>query len=192
MKNILGWVVATILGFMLLQKSCNNKEVSMEVIKTKIDTMYVARPTQTKYITKLVPVTKYYTDTIINNVDTSHVINEFYATSEYIDTIRFDKATVAIKERVTQNMIIARMASIDIMDQFITKTVFIAPKVKPTFAVGSSVLFNSKQVSLSVDGLYIPKYSNTMFFGGYDVIQQKVRVGAYFRLNRKSEFEPVL
>jgi hypothetical protein len=191
MKSILGWVVATILGFMLLQKSCN-KEVSIEVVKTKIDTMYVTRPTQTKYITKLVPVTKYYTDTIINNVDTSHVINEFYATSEYIDTIRFDKATVAIKERVTQNMIIARMASIDIMDQFITKTVFIAPKVKPTFAVGSSVLFNSKQVSLSVDGLYIPKYSNTMFFGGYDVIQQKVRVGAYFRLNRKSEFEPVL
>lgn len=191
MKSILGWVVATILGFMLLQKSCN-KEVSIEVIKTKIDTMYVTRPTQTKYITKLVPVTKYYTDTIINNVDTSHVINEFYATSEYIDTIRFDKATVAIKERVTQNMIIARMASIDIMDQFITKTVFIAPKVKPTFAVGSSVLFNSKQVSLSVDGLYIPKYSNTMFFGGYDVIQQKIRVGAYFRLNRKSEFEPVL
>jgi hypothetical protein len=191
MKNILGWVVATILGFMLLQKSCN-KEVSIKVVKTKIDTMYVARPTQTKYITKLVPVTKYYTDTIINNVDTSHVINEFYATSEYIDTIRFDKATVAIKERVTQNMIIARMASIDIMDQFITKTVFIAPKVKPTFAVGSSVLFNSKQVSLSVDGLYIPKYSNTMFFGGYDVIQQKIRVGAYFRLNRKAEFEPVL
>lgn len=191
MKSILGWVVATILGFMLLQKSCN-KEVSIEVVKTKIDTMYVTRPTQTKYITKLVPVTKYYTDTIINNVDTSHVINEFYATSEYIDTIRFDKATVAIKERVTQNMIIARMASIDIMDQFITKTVFIAPKVKPTFAVGSSVLFNSKQVSLSVDGLYIPKYSNTMFFGGYDVIQQKIRVGAYFRLNRKSEFEPVL
>jgi len=191
MKSILGWVVATILGFMLLQKSCN-KEVSIEVVKTKIDTMYVTRPTQTKYITKLVPVTKYYTDTIINNVDTSHVINEFYATSEYIDTIRFDKATVAIKERVTQNMIIARMASIDIMDQFITKTVFIAPKVKPTFAVGSSVLFNSKQVSLSVDGLYIPKYSNTMFFGGYDVIQQKIRVGAYFRLNRKAEFEPVL
>jgi hypothetical protein len=191
MKNILGWVVATILGFMLLQKSCN-KEVAMDVIKTTIDTMYVARPTQTKYITKLVPVAKYYTDTIINNVDTSHVINEFYAISEYIDTIRFDKATVAIKERVTQNMIIARMASIDIMDQFITKTVFIAPKVKPTFAVGSSVLFNSKQVSLSVDGLFIPKYSNTMFFGGYDVIQQKIRVGAYFRLNRKSEFEPVL
>lgn len=191
MKSILGWVVATILGFMLLQKSCN-KEVSIEVVKTKIDTMYVTRPTQTKYITKLVPVTKYYTDTIINNVDTSHVINEFYATSEYIDTIRFDKATIAIKERVTQNMIIARMASIDIMDQFITKTVFIAPKVKPTFAVGSSVLFNSKQVSLSVDGLFIPKYSNTMFFGGYDVIQQKIRVGAYFRLNRKSEFEPVL
>jgi len=191
MKSILGWVVATILGFILLQQSCN-KEVSIEVVKTKIDTMYVARPTQTKYITKLVPVTKYYTDTIINNVDTSHVINEFYATSEYIDTIRFDKATVAIKERVTQNMIIARMASIDIMDQFITKTVFIAPKVKPTFAVGSSVLFNSKQVSLSVDGLFIPKYSNTMFFGGYDVIQQKIRVGAYFRLNRKSEFEPVL
>ena len=191
MKSILGWVVATILGIMLLQKSCN-KDVSIEVVKTKIDTMYVTRPTQTKYITKLVPVTKYYIDTIINNVDTSHVINEFYATSEYIDTIRFDKATVAIKERVTQNMIIARMASIDIMDQFITKTVFIAPKVKPTFAVGSSVLFNSKQVSLSVDGLFIPKYSNTMFFGGYDVIQQKVRVGAYFRLNRKSEFEPVL
>jgi len=191
MKSILGWVVATILGFMLLQKSCN-KEVSIEVVKTKIDTMYVTRPTQTKYITKLVPVTKYYTDTIINNVDTSHVINEFYATSEYIDTIRFDKASVAIKERVTQNMIIARMASIDIMDQFITKTVFIAPKVKPTFAVGSSVLFNSKQVSLSVDGLFIPKYSNAMFFGGYDVIQQKVRVGAYFRLNRKTEFEPVL
>lgn len=191
MKSILGWVVATILGFMLLQKSCN-KEVSIEVVKTKIDTMYVTRPTQTKYITKLVPVTKYYTDTIINNVDTSYVINEFYATSEYVDTIRFDKATVAIKERVTQNMIIARMASIDIMDQFITKTVFIAPKVKPTFAVGSSVLFNSKQVSLSVDGLFIPKYSNTMFFGGYDVIQQKIRVGAYFRLNRKSEFEPVL
>lgn len=192
MKNILGWVVATILGFMLLQKSCNNKDVSIEVVKTKIDTMYVARPTQTKYITKLIPVTKYYTDTIINNVDTSHVINEFYATSEYIDTIRFDKATVAIKERVTQNMIIARMASIDIMDQFITKTIFVAPKAKPTFAVGSSVLFNSKQVSLSVDGLFIPKYSNTMFFGGYDVIQQKIRVGAYFRLNRKSEFEPVL
>jgi hypothetical protein len=191
MKSILGWVVATILGIMLLQKSCN-KEVAMDVIKTTIDTMYVARPTQTKYITKLVPVNKYYTDTIINNVDTSHVINEFYATSEYIDTIRFDKATVAIKERVTQNMIIARMASIDIMDQFITKTTFIAPKAKPTFAVGSSVLFNSKQVSLSVDGLYIPKYSNTMFFGGYDVIQQKVRVGAYFRLNRKAEFEPVL
>ena len=192
MKNILGWVVATILGIMLLQKSCNNKEVAMDVIKTTIDTMYVARPTQTKYITKLVPVTKYYTDTIINNVDTSHVINEFYATSEYIDTIRFDKATVAIKERVTQNMIIARMASIDIMDQFITKTVFIAPKAKPTFGVGSSVLFNSKEVSLSVDGIFIPKFSNTMFFGGYDVIQQKIRVGAYFRLNRKFEFEPVL
>jgi hypothetical protein len=192
MKSILGWVVATILGIMLLQKSCNNKEVAMDVIKTTMDTMYVARPTQTKYITKLVPVTKYYTDTIINNVDTSHVINEFYATSEYIDTIRFDKATVAIKERVTQNMIIARMASIDIMDQFVTKTVFIAPKVKPTFGVGSSVLFNSKQVSLSIDGIFIPKFSNTMFFGGYDVIQQKVRVGAYFRLNRKSEFEPVL
>ena len=192
MKNILGWVVATIFGLMLLQKSCNDKEVAMDVIKTTMDTTYVARPTQTKYITKLVPVTKYYTDTIINNIDTSHVINEFYSTSEYIDTIKFDKATVAIKERVTQNMIIARMASIDIMDQFITKTTFVAPKPKATFGVGSSVLFNKKEVSLSVDGIFIPKYSNTMFFGGYDVIQQKVRVGAYFRLNRKTEFEPVL
>lgn len=192
MKNILGWVVATVLGFMLLQKSCNDKDVSVEVVKTKIDTMYMARPTQTKYITTLVPVNKYYTDTIINNVDTSHVINEFYATSEYDDTIRFDKAKVAIRERVTQNMIISRMASIDIMDQFITKTTFVAPKAKATFGVGSSVLFNKKEVSLSIDGLYIPKYSNTMFFGGYDVIQQKVRVGAYFRLNRKTEFEPVL
>ena len=192
MKNILGWVVATILGFMLLQKSCNNKEVAMDVIKTTIDTTYVARPTQVKYITKLVPVNKYYTDTIINNVDTSHVINEFYATTEYDDTIRFDKAKIAIKERVTQNMIISRMASIDIMDQFITKTTFVAPKAKATFGVGSSVLFNKKEVSLSIDGIYIPKYTNTMFFGGYDVIQQKVRVGAYFRLNRKTEFEPVL
>jgi hypothetical protein len=192
MKSILGWVVATILGFILLQQSCNDKEVAIEVIKTTMDTIYMARPTQTKYITKLVPVTKYYTDTIINNIDTSHVINEFYATSEYIDTIRFDKATVAIKERVTQNMIISRMASIDIMDQFITKTTFVAPKAKATFGVGSSVLFNKKEVSLSIDGVYIPKYSNTMFFGGYDVIQQKVRVGAYFRLNRKTEFEPVL
>lgn len=192
MKNILGWVVATIFGLMLLQKSCNDKEVAMDVIKTTMDTTYVARPTQTKYITKLVPVTKYYTDTIINNIDTSHVINEFYATSEYIDTIKFDKASVAIKERVTQNMIISRMASIDIMDQFITKTTFVAPKPKATFGVGSSVLFNKKEVSLSVDGIFIPKYSNAMFFGGYDVIQQKVRVGAYFRLNRKTEFEPVL
>jgi len=192
MKNILGWVVATIFGLMLLQKSCNDKEVAMDVIKTTMDTTYVARPTQTKYITKLVPVTKYYTDTIINNIDTSHVINEFYATSEYLDTIKFDKATVAIKERVTQNMIISRMASIDIMDQFITKTTFVAPKPKATFGVGSSVLFNKKEVSLSVDGIFIPKYSNAMFFGGYDVIQQKVRVGAYFRLNRKTEFEPVL
>lgn len=192
MKNILGWVVATILGFMLFQKSCNNKEVTMDVLKTTMDTVFVARPTQTKYITKLVPVTKKYTDTIINNVDTSHVINEFYATSEYIDTIKFDKASVAIKERVTQNMIISRMASIDIMDQFITKTTFVAPKPKATFGVGSSVLFNKKEVSLSVDGIFIPKYSNAMFFGGYDVIQQKVRVGAYFRLNRKTEFEPVL
>ena len=114
MKSILGWVVATILGFILLQKSCNDKDVSVEVVKTKIDTMYMARPTQTKYITTLVPVNKYYTDTIINNVDTSHVINEFYATSEYDDTIRFDKAKVAIRERITQNMIISRMASIDI------------------------------------------------------------------------------
>jgi len=192
MKNILGWVVATIFGLMLLQKSCNDKEVAMDVIKTTMDTTYVARPTQTKYITKLVPVTKYYTDTIINNVDTSHVINEFYATSEYLDTIKFDKASIAIKERVTQNMIISRMASIDIMDQFITKTTFVAPKPKATFGVGSSVLFNKKEVSLSVDGIFIPKYSNAMFFGGYDVIQQKVRVGAYFRLNRKTEFEPVL
>lgn len=192
MKSILGWVVATILGFILLQKSCNDKDVSVEVVKTKIDTMYMSRPTQTKYITRLVPVNKYYTDTIINNVDTSNVIKEFYATAEYDDTIRFDKAKVAIRERVTQNMIISRMASIDIMDQFITKTTFVAPKAKATFGVGSSVLFNKKEVSLSIDGIYIPKYTNTMFFGGYDVIQQKVRVGAYFRLNRKTEFEPVL
>lgn len=192
MKNILGWVVATVLGFMLLQKSCNNKEVAMDVIKTTMDTVFVSRPTQVKYITELVPVNKYYTDTIINNVDTSNVIKEFYATAEYDDTICFDKAKVAIRERVTQNMIISRMASIDIMDQFITKTTFVAPKAKATFGVGSSVLFNKKEVSLSIDGIYIPKYTNTMFFGGYDVIQQKVRVGAYFRLNRKTEFEPVL
>ena len=31
MKNILGWVVATILGFILLQQSCNDKDVSVEV-----------------------------------------------------------------------------------------------------------------------------------------------------------------
>lgn len=195
MKNTLGWALAVVFAIALLRNGCHNGAKNLTLDTIKIDTQYVELPVQTKYITKLVPKTIVKNDTIINTVvDTSYVVGDYYATKTYEDSIDFTGAKLFLSERISENAIQSRMASLKMTQAEITKTKYMVHKKQASIGLGGSVLFGSKGVTLSVDGVFIPAYQPYMYFAGYDLVTGQIRVGAAFKFNLKSsdKFEPAL
>jgi hypothetical protein len=195
MKNTLGWALATVLAIILLRNGCHNDANNLTLSSIKIDTQYVELPAQTKYITKLVPKTIIKNDTIINTVvDTSYVVGDYYATKTYEDSVEFTGAKLFLTERISENAIQSRMASLKMTQVEITKTKYMVHKKQASIGLGGSVLFGSRGVTLSVDGVFTPAYQPYMYFAGYDLVTGQMRVGAAFKFNLKSseKFEPAL
>jgi hypothetical protein len=195
MKNTLGWALAIVFAIALLRNGCHNGANNLTLDTIKIDTQYVELPVQTKYITKLVPKTIIKNDTIINTVvDSSYVVEDYYTTKTYEDSIEFTGAKLFLTERISENAIQSRMASLKMTQAEITKTNYMIHKKQASIGVGGSVLFGRRGVTLSVDGVFTPAYQPYMYFVGYDLVTGQMRVGAAFKFNLKGseKFEPAL
>jgi hypothetical protein len=195
MKNTLGWALATVLAIILLRNGCHNDANNLTLSSIKIDTQYVELPAQTKYITKLVPKTIIKNDTITNTVvDTSYVVGDYYATKTYEDSVEFTGAKLFLTERISENAIQSRMASLKMTQVEITKTKYMVHKKQASIGLGGSVLFGSRGVTLSVDGVFTPAYQPYIFSAGYDLVTGQIRVGAAYKFNLKGseKFEPAL
>jgi hypothetical protein len=195
MKNTLGWALAMVFAIALLRNGCHNGANNLTLDTVKIDTQYVELPAQTKYITKLVPKTIIKNDTIINNItDTSYVIGDYYATKIYEDSVEFTGAKLFLTERISENAIQSRLASLKMTQAQITKTNYMIHKKQASIGVGGSVMFGSRGVTLSVDGVFTPAYQPHFYFVGYDLVTGQMRVGAAFKFNLKGseQFEPAL
>jgi hypothetical protein len=195
MKNTLGWALAIVFAIALLRNGCHNGANNLTLDTVKIDTQYVELPAQTKYITKLVPKTIIKNDTIINTVvDSSYVVGDYYATKTYEDSIEFTGAKLFLSERISENAIQSRMASLKMTQAEITKTNYMIHKKQASIGLGGSVLFGKKGVTLSVDGVFTPAYQPYVYFVGYDLVNGQMRVGAAFKFNLKGseKFEPAL
>lgn len=195
MKNTLGWALATVFAIALLRNGCHNDTKNLTLDTVKIDTEYIELPVQTKYVTKLVPTTIIQNDTIeLDGEDSAAAVSDYYATKVYEDSLEFTGAKLFLTERISENAIQSRMASLKMTQAQITKTSYMIHRKQASIGLGGSVLFGAKGVSLSVDGVFIPAYQPQIYFVGYDLVTGQMRVGAAFKFNLKSseQFEPAL
>jgi hypothetical protein len=195
MKNTLGWALATVFAIALFRNGCHNEANNLTLDTVKIDTQYIQLPAQTKYVTKLVPTTIIQNDTIkLDGEDSAAAVSDYYATKTYEDSIEFTGAKLFLTEQISQNAIQSRLASLQMTQAQITKTNYMIHRKQASIGLGGSVLFGSKGVSLSVDGIFIPAYKPSMYFVGYDIVTGQMRAGAAYKFNLKGseKFEPAL
>lgn len=193
MKNTLGWALATVFAIVFFRNGCHNEAKNLTLDTVKIDTQYIELPAQTKYVTNLVPKTIIKNDTIVLDYeDSAAAVSDYYATKVYEDSLEFTGAKLFLTERISENAIQSRMASLRMTQAQITKTSYMIHKKQASIGLGGSVLFGRKGVSLSVDGVFVPAYQPQMYFVGYDLVTGQIRVGAAFKFNLKSseQFEP--
>lgn len=195
LKNLLGWTIAFILSLLLLQKSCSekNSKSAMVLEKSTTDTFYTEGPVHVEYEDKLIP-SKSVHDTIPAVVDTAAILRDYYTTNTYEDSVLYDDCKLYVREEVTMNKLKSRYTSIVAMKETVKTTQVMVRKPKAILGVGGSVVMNGQQSSMSVDVMLVPRYARVIPYGGYDLINGSVRVGAAWRLNigRKNSYEPSL
>jgi len=194
LKNLLGWTSATILGLLLIQKSCNTKECKdIDIVSHTVDTFYTEGPTHVEYKDSLIP-SKVVHDTIPVGVDTAAILGDYFTTRTYEDSVLYDDCKFYVKEEVSLNKLKSRYTSMVAIKESIRTTDVMVRKPKVIVGIGGSLLMNAKEQSMSVDVMLVPRYGRVIPYGGYDIIKGSIRVGAAFRLNfgHKDAYEPSL
>lgn len=146
-------VIAVLVIIILLQRSCKSDipcpEGGKPVITVKVDTQYVTKqvnkpvyvPGETEYLPGTV-------DSFYKDVDTAAILQDFYATRVYRDTIAIDSIGYAyITDTISKNKIESRWFSANYKLPIITKetTVVIPPKAKTQVYAGFEGVVNRNE-----------------------------------------------
>ena len=127
-KNSLYITILILIAIILLLTTCNGKkckentvfiDTSKITIETKWDTLKIST---LKY--KPVYKVKYKHDTLYKNIDTAGVIDMYFDTYGYVDTVGTDSVKAIIIESITKNQIKSRQVNFEIKYpvKIITKT----------------------------------------------------------------------
>src|ERR1035437_8368231 len=131
-NNFLYFIVFILVGIILLQRSCSNKKVSVELPKVKIDTVWVkVNPIiiSNPAIIKTIPGIKEiqytpdpnYTKLVIQYQD---LVNKYTDKNIEKDTIKVDKlGYITIEDTISKNLIKSRKTSFSLQYPVITKTI---------------------------------------------------------------------
>ena len=117
MKSLLGniqtiIIIGLVVVIFLLRECDGGKEVEPEIerivkVETKYDTIIKSVPTYIpEYRTKVINKTIH--DTIQLTIDTAAILEDYFATYSYIDTVDADSISLVIFDTISQNKIIAR------------------------------------------------------------------------------------
>lgn len=129
-----------------------NKDNTTEIIKTKIDTIYL-----TKVITKYVKGKDiYHTDVIVKKndtifltkLDTIKIVEDYSTHRLYIDTLKLENGSIIIKDTLFKNKIESRYWVSNIKEKIINKETFIKPPLKNSFYFGIN-LFQEKPFKIN-------------------------------------------
>ena len=117
MKSLLGniqtiIIIGLVVVIFLLRECDGGKEVEPEIerivkVETRYDTIIKSVPTYIpEYRTKV--ITKTIHDTIQLTIDTAAILEDYFATYSYIDTVDADSISLVIFDTISQNKIISR------------------------------------------------------------------------------------
>ena len=105
-------IIGLVIVIFLLRECDGGKEVEPEIerivkVETKYDTIIKSVPTYVpEYRTKI--VTKTIHDTIQPDIDTASILEDYFATYSYIDTVDADSINLVIFDTISQNKILSR------------------------------------------------------------------------------------
>ena len=105
-------IIGLVVVIFLLRECDGGKEVEPEIerivkVETKYDTIIKSVPTYIpEYRTKI--VTKTVHDTVQLTIDTAAILEDYFATYSYIDTVDADSINLVIFDTISQNKIISR------------------------------------------------------------------------------------
>ena len=105
-------IVVLVVVIILLRECKNGKEPEPEIerivkIETKYDTIVKSVPTYIpEYRTKI--ITKTIHDTVQFDIDTASILEDYFSTYSYIDTVDADSINLIIFDTISQNKIISR------------------------------------------------------------------------------------
>ena len=124
-KNIQSLLIVVLVVIILLMRSCSgNKTIPEPKIITetvvKWDTVVVEK---TQYIPKWRTKVTTIHDTVLANVDTAFILNDYYSTYAYTDTLSLDSlGSIVINDTISKNSILFRNIQSNIFIPTITVT----------------------------------------------------------------------
>ena len=143
-------IVVLVVVIILLRECKNGKEPEPEIerivkIETKYDTIVKNVPTYIpEYRTRV--VTKTIHDTVKLTIDTASILEDYFATYAYIDTIDADSIELVIFDTISQNKILSR--SIDYSLIYPTTTITKEKIInKREFYIGFGLYGNKSQIN---------------------------------------------
>jgi len=199
-KDIVTYAILMILAALVYTSyltSCNRQKQSSELEDTlsiKHDTVYVNRR-DTIYKNKLVPVKvltlkEYYkTDTIVKNIDTNRVVNDYYSFNLYKDTTSLGDSLgyVVVDDTIHMNKLHGRSILTNYNIPYITKTVKIHKINKDQVYLGAYSGVFSGRLNVGLDFTYTHKEKQNYRLGiGVDTKgDPSVNFGVGYRIYRK-------
>jgi len=143
-------IVVLVVVIILLRECKNGKEPEPEIerivkIETKYDTIVKNIPTYIpEYRTRV--VTKTIHDTVKLTIDTASILEDYFATYAYIDTVDADSIDLIIFDTISQNKILSR--SIDYSLIYPTTTITKEKIInKREFYIGFGLYGNKSQIN---------------------------------------------
>lgn len=144
-------VLILILGSFLIGKFACKSKSDISISKVKIDTQYVYNDTNINQHNLI-----YIHDTerikLPKEIDTIKVIDSFYATNDYIDSLNFRGNELVIKDTVSQNKIEGSSIKIENKTTLVTDSLTIKSKPKLNIYIGPTYYTNGEY---GVNGYFI-------------------------------------
>lgn len=166
-RNIYRIILAAAVGYILFLQMCNRPEpcTDLQVKSVKVDTGKIIeqfksawqKPTPDTIIKPGKPPApeKIYVERdpliIVEPVDTTAILQDYFARAFYRDTLLTQYGTVAIEDTISQNRIQARRWATNFTIPTITKTVTLEAKPRSQLYAGFSGLFGQQAIGAEIN-----------------------------------------
>ena len=179
-NNIQTIIIVVLVVVIILLRECKNgdkpePEIERIVkIETKYDTIVKNVPTYIpEYRTRV--VTKTIHDTVKLSIDTALILEDYFATYAYIDTVDADSIELVIFDTISQNKILSRSIDYSL--------------IYPTTTITKEKIINKREFYIGF-GLYGNK-SQINYLGSEFMLRTKKKQAYGVGIGLNNEFQPV-